>query len=129
MSIGLDLQEEGDGYALMVTDADGETLKVPLTDDQLLTLAQSAPLFQARVLAKRSRKAAGVSAVWSTPVEEALLNTDLLNEKILLTLVAPNKAQVVYELTPHLANNLVQRLPERILEILSQTIPGQSEPS
>jgi hypothetical protein len=125
MSIGLDLQDEGDGFSLLVTDQNGKTSKVALTDDQLLTLAQSAPLFQARVLAKRSRTEAGVEAVYSTPVKEAILNTDLLGEKILLTLVAPNEARVVYELTPHLANNLVQRLPDRILEVLGHQMPKQ----
>jgi hypothetical protein len=125
MSVGLDLVDEGDGFSLLVNDANGKVSKVNLTDEQLLTLAQSAPLFQARVLAKLGRKEAGVDAVYSTPVKEAILNTDLLGEKIILTLVAPNEARVAFELTPHLANNLVQRLPERILEILAQQMPRQ----
>jgi hypothetical protein len=118
--IGLDLVDDGDNFLLKVTNKDGTITDVQLSSDQVMTLGQSAQLFQARILAKRSRKEAGVEAVFSTPVQEAILNTDLLNEKILLTLVAPNNARVVYELTPHLANNLVQRLPARILEILAQ---------
>lgn len=125
MSVGLDLIEEGDGFVLSVTDPSGNTTKVALTAEQVLTLAQSAPLFRGRALAKYNRPEAGVSAVYSTPVEEALLNTDLLNEKILLTFVAPNGAQVAYELTPYLANSLVQRLPSRILEILGKDMPRQ----
>ncbi len=124
-SVGLDLVEEGDGFALLVTDASGKTTRVTLTPDQLMTLAQSAPLVQARILAKRSRTEAGVEAVYSTPVEETILNTDLLNERILLTMVAPNGARVVYEMTAYLANQLVQRLPDRILELLSAKMPKQ----
>jgi len=124
-STGLDLTEEGDGFALSVMDSAGNTIKVSLTTEQLLTLAQSAPLFQARALAKYHRPAAGVDAVYSTPVKEAILNTDLLKEAILLALVAPNGGRVVYELTPDLANNLVQRLPARILEVLSVRMPKQ----
>jgi hypothetical protein len=125
MNVGLDLREEGDGFVLSVTEPNGNTINVPLTAEQVLTLAQSAPLFRARALAKYNRPEAGVSAVYSTPVVEAILNTDLLKERILLTFVAPNGAQVTYELTPHLANNLFQRLPSRILEILGKDMSEQ----
>lgn len=123
--VGLDLTEENDGFALSVTDPEGHTTKISLTVEQVLTLAHSAALFQDRILARHSRKEAAVKAVYTTPVTEVVLNTDLLKERILLTLVAPNGAQVVHELTPYLANYLVQCLPGLILEILSGQIPKQ----
>ena len=122
---GLDLVEDGDDFLLKVTDRTGATTATLLTSEQLMTLAQSAPLFQARILAKHSRAEAGVEAVHSTPVEEVILNTDLLKEQILLTFVMPNSATIVFALSPWLANNLVQRLPDRILEILSEQSPKQ----
>ena len=122
---GLDLDEDGDCFLLKVTSKDGVSTNVKLTSEQLVTLAQSAPLFQQRILARCSRPEAGVEAVYSTRVEEVILNTDLLKEKILLTFAMPNGAKLVYALTPLLANNLVQRLPQKILEVLDQLPPEQ----
>jgi hypothetical protein len=108
---GLDLKEDGDGFALLVTNANGTISQVHLTAEQLLILAQSAPLFAERALAKFRPSTAGVEPVFVTQVKEIFLNVDSLAQGVLMMPIAHSGSRLMFELTPDLAQDLIERLP------------------
>jgi hypothetical protein len=84
-----------------------------------MTLGQSAPLFRQRVLSKFYPSAEGISPVFATVTSQIGIHKDALGENILLTLVAPNGASLIYEIAPALAEELAQRIPVHLAEMRS----------
>jgi hypothetical protein len=115
---GLELTEDGDGYILSVAGPSGESAQVKLTAEQVLVLAQSAPLFRERVLLRRKPKAEGVEPVLVTQVVRVGLNEDMLRENILLTMIDNAGASMTFALPPEIVTLLAQRLPARLAEML-----------
>lgn len=114
---GLDLQPQGDDFVMSVEHANGTTTKVILTADQLLILAQSAPRFRDHILSKRHPSAGNIDAVLATPVAQIGLNTDALEQEILLTMIGENRARLSYAVPEHLAQELVDKLPKHIARL------------
>jgi hypothetical protein len=114
---GLDLIPDGDDFILSVTNTADETTRIRLSADQLLTLAQSAPLFRERVLSQRHRAPGNVDAVVATPVVQIGLNTDALDQDILLTMIGSNWAGQTFAIPAHIAQHLVERLPDWIAKL------------
>jgi hypothetical protein len=117
-SSGLDLTQDGDDFVMTVSDPSGQTIRVRLTAEQVLRLAQSVPLFRDQALAKFHPTGGGASAVFVTPVGQIELNQDLLGENILLTMIAPDGASQTFALPSQVAEQLGQRLPVRLAEML-----------
>lgn len=92
-----------------------------LSDDDVLALAQSAPAFRDRILAKLHPAGGEYSAVYATPVVQIGLAPDALGENILLTMVAPSGAQVTFGLPPHIVGHLVERLPAHLAKVSAAT--------
>jgi hypothetical protein len=116
---GLTLDPQGNDFVLRRTTPDGKTRSLVLSDDDVLSLAQSAPLFRGRILSKRNPEGGTLSAVYATPVVQIGLAPDALGENILLTLIAPSDAEVTFELPPHIVGHLVQRLPAHLARALA----------
>jgi hypothetical protein len=114
---GLDLVPDGDGFSLSVTNASGKTSVTRLTAEQLLVLAQSAPLFRERILSQRHPAPGSVDAVVATPVIQIALNTDALDQDLLLTLYGSNWAGQTFAVPAHIAQLLVERLPDWIAKL------------
>src|ERR1700693_40347 len=116
----ISLDEDGDNFILKRTDSDGTTSNIILSPQNVMTFAQSAPLFQERILSRIHPSGGDFSAVFVTPVAQIGLHDDALRENILLTLVAPNGARLVYQLDPSLAQELAVRIPIRLEEMRSR---------
>jgi hypothetical protein len=114
---GLTLDPKGDDFILRHTAADGKTRSLSLSDNDVLSLAQSAPVLRDRILAKRNPAGGGFSAVYATPVVQIGLAPDALGENILLTMVAPSGAQVTFGLPRHIAQHLAERLPDHLAQV------------
>jgi hypothetical protein len=115
----LTLDPSDDGFVLHRTTSDGKTESLFLSDIDVLSLAQSAPVFRERILAKRNPTGGGVSAVYSTPVVQVGLAPSALGENVLLTMVAPSGAQVSFELPPNIVQILIDRLPAHLAKALA----------
>ena len=108
----LKLDPEGDGYVL--TASDGST--VNLSDDDILTLAQSAQRLSDHVAAKHSRgeEARAVPMSLTAQVE---LNNDLHQTEVHLRLIAASGASVWFALPLDVAKLLAEKLPLRVAEL------------
>ncbi len=113
----LSLDEEGDDYVLTRTQPDGTTTNIILSPRDVMTLAQSAPLFRERVLSRLYPPGGGASPVFATVAEQVRVAPDALGEAILLTLIAPNGAGVTFEIPAPLAQELAERIPVRLAEM------------
>jgi hypothetical protein len=109
--MSLTLDPHDNDFVLRRVDASGASAEIVLSDDDVLSLSQSAQLLRDRILSKRTPVGGTVSAVFATPVVQIGLAPDALEENILLTLVAPSGAQVTFSLPSHIARHLVERLP------------------
>jgi hypothetical protein len=107
----LKLEPAGDDYLLSTANG----MSITLSDADILTLAQSAPLLRDHVLSKHSR--GGVNARSSTPVAQAVLNTDLHRTEILLEMIDQYGTRVGFVLPLDVARPLSERLPHRVAEI------------
>jgi hypothetical protein len=121
----LHLDASGDNFVLRKLSDDGSEQQMILTPDEVLTLAQSAPLFQERILAMRAPKAGTATAVLTTEVARIALALETLGENILMTLFAPSGGHVTFSLARALAKNLAQRLPEYVSELESHQMTKQ----
>ena len=114
---GLSLDPKGDDFILRRTSAAGKTMGMTLSDEDVLTLAQSAPLFRDRILSKRTPEAGAISAVFVTPVERAHLTVDILENNVLLTMIAPSGASIGFSLPEEIARLLVERMPVYLAQL------------
>ncbi len=113
----ISLDEDGDNFVLTRTQPDGTTTSITLSPQNVMTLAQSAPLFRERVLSRIYPLGGGVSPVFATVTAQARVAPDALGEAILLTLIAPNGAGVTFEIAPSLARELAERIPVHLAEM------------
>jgi hypothetical protein len=58
-ALGLTLDPKGEDFILRRTNAAGRTVSMTLSEDNVLTLAQSAQRLQDHILVRRSRSGAG----------------------------------------------------------------------
>ena len=110
----LALDPSGDDFVLRRTNPSGKIESLLLSDADVLRLAQSAPLFRERILAKHNPTGAGAVAIYATPVVQVGLAPSSLGENVILTMVAPSGAQVSFDLPPNIVEILMNRLPAHL---------------
>jgi hypothetical protein len=115
----LDLQEKDGGYLVTKRGDSGREESIWLSEDDVLTLSQSAAGLRQSILAKRSPESGGVAAVFATIVAQFSVVPDTLSQDVLLTLVGPNGAQTIFAIPPEVAPLLADRLPKVVAEIAS----------
>jgi hypothetical protein len=90
-----------------------------LSRDNVITLAQAAPLLRDQFLSELSRS--GVIAVPAMAVSQISLNTDIHVTEIHLTMFDQNgEPTAAFRLPLHVAKPLAEHLPARIAEIENQ---------
>jgi len=114
---GLDLREDGNDFILSVTAVDGSVSEVRLSEDQVMTLTQSAPAFRERIVLRRSPEGGDISAVVVTPVNQIAIQPDSLGISVLLTLQSTTQGRMVYALSPLIARLILEHLPPALREI------------
>jgi hypothetical protein len=114
---GLTLDSKGNDFIMRRTTANGRTAGITLSDDDVLTLAQSAPLLRNRILSKRTPGGGSVSAVFVTPVVQIHLTVDVLEENILLTMIDRSGAQTAFSLPDDIARHIAERIPEHLARV------------
>jgi hypothetical protein len=117
VTAGLDIEEDQDDFILSATDESGRVSKMRLTEDQMLTLCQSAPLFRDKIVLRRSPEAADVSAVVVTPVSHIGLEPDSLKESVLLTLQSSTRGRLTFAIAPYGVQLLLEHLPKCLEEL------------
>src|ERR1700735_2371679 len=97
----LTVEDDGAGFVIRKSDDAGQFIsEMKVSGSDILLLAQSVQLLRARVL-ERFQPAGGMhGAIYSTTVHGIQLGETSLSDALLLTLIAPNGAEVVYSLTP-----------------------------
>jgi imidazole glycerol phosphate synthase subunit HisF len=111
----ISLDEVGINFILRSIDAAGNVNSLALSEDDILTLAQSAQKLRDHILARRSRSGAIAHAM--TPVAQIELGVDLHATEILLTMIDRNGARLGFSLPHEVARPLADRLPIRVGEI------------
>jgi hypothetical protein len=107
----LSLDPDGDDFVLRRVAADGTTTTMALSETDVLTLAQSAPVLQLQILKRHDPKGDDHLAIAVTEVTRAELHDESLGEAILLTLIALSGSRQTFALPRQIAELLVQRLP------------------
>jgi hypothetical protein len=120
--VSIILDHASAGFVLRRIDASGTPAEITLSDEDVLSLAQSAQLLRDRILSKLTPEGGAVSAAYSTPVAQIGLAPDVLGENILLTMVAPSGAQVTFSLPPHIAQILAERVPVHLAKAKAATL-------
>jgi imidazole glycerol phosphate synthase subunit HisF len=110
------IEPRGNDFVVVRIDASGKRSRMALSEDNILTLAQSALRLRDHILAKRSRS--GVVAEAMTPVSQIEMQVDLHGSEIFLTMIDRHGARVGFSLPPAVAQPLAERLPVRLAEIL-----------
>ena len=111
----LTLEPEGDSFRLRQIEKTGRVSEVVLTEQSVLTLAQSSLLLRGRILAKHSREE--VEAVVTTPVSRAGLKTDIHTSEVFLTLYDGQDTPMRFALSLDVVKPLSERLPVYVAEI------------
>jgi|SRR5262249_34640946 len=106
------LEPEGDHYIL--TNETGASITI--SDQDVLTLAQSAQRLKDHVLAKYSR-GEGATAVVATEVVQVAVNTNLHQTHLQLGMIDPAGARTRFALPLDVAKELVGHLPARVAEL------------
>jgi hypothetical protein len=122
---GLDLQEDGDDFILIATDENGTVSRLRLTEDQMLTFAQSAPVVRDKIVLRRSPEEGGVSVVVVTLVSDLGIQPDSLKESVLLTLQSATRGRLTFGLSPNAVRLLLEYLPKSLAEIESANLTRQ----
>ena len=114
--MALNLEPHGEGFLLTQSNTG---VSMIISDDDILSLAQSLPSLRDRVLARHSPKGDSVSAVAMTPVTRIVLNTDVHKTEIHLTMADRHGARLGFALDADVAQLLAERLPVRVAEIVA----------
>jgi len=110
----LDLHPLGNAFVLKKIREDGTITEMVLTNDDLLTLAQSAPRWGQLVLGEQTPTANAVSAF---PVETISLNSDPHGTELHLDLESPNGSELTIAIPVEKARPLSARLPSYLDEM------------
>lgn len=114
---GLDLREDGEDFILSVKAKDDSVSEVRLSEDQMMALIQSAPLFYERLIRRYQASNEGVAPVLVTPIEYLEIAQDSLGTMALLTVQASNRGRLTYGLSPRAARLILELLPPVLSEI------------
>jgi hypothetical protein len=111
----LELIQQGEEFILRRTTEMG-TSRFILSEDDVLTLAQSAEELRQHIVAKHTPVGAQGHPVVATPAPQAALNYDALHGDILLDLIQPNGRKHHFALPLGTAKALHERLGRWIAE-------------
>jgi hypothetical protein len=117
ITAGLDFTDEGDDFLLSVTDEGGQTTKVRLTEQQVLTLSQSAPAWRDRLALRRSPEGGDSSAVVVTPVTGLFCQPDSLGRSVLVAFQSATELRMVYSLSPNGTRLLLREAAQALEQI------------
>lgn len=120
ITAGLDVAEENDDFILSATDTGGHVASLRLTEEQMITLCQSAPAIRDRIVLRRSPEGADVSAVVVTPVSHVGIQSDSLKESVLLTLQSETRGRLTFALAPRGARLILEHLPKCLDELAAK---------
>jgi hypothetical protein len=114
----LSLDPVGREFKLTRIDERGQKTEIMLSEDNVLTLAQSAELLRGRILAKYTKEGQAHPPSVVMPVAQIELNADVHYTNIHMTLVQPNGARSpCFGLPSDVAQALVQSLPGWISQL------------
>jgi hypothetical protein len=97
---------------------------LPLSNMEVMTLAQSAVSLQAGVLARLQPGGTGATAVITATLEKFRVTTDSLEESVLLEMRTPNGGQVIYTIVPTTAQMLAQELVSTVSGMGQNRLPS-----
>ena len=120
----LTLEASGDNFILRRAGSDGKISEIALTDRDVLTLAQMSTTLKQQLLARHSPTGGAISAVVAADVVQIALNTDAMQDRVLLTLIAPGGSQATYALPEIVAKLLADHLPKHIANL---TLTGRRQ--
>ena len=106
----LDIRPTDDGYVLLRTTSDGATQAMPLSNLEVMELAQSATSLRADVVARLQPSGMGAKAVVTAILDTFRVDTDSLEEDVLLEMHTPNGGLTIYTIVPTTARLLSQKL-------------------
>lgn len=121
---GLSLDPAGDHFVLRSAKPDGTTATMPLSADEVLTLAEMAPTLrqQALMMVHPLQNKSTAVAVMAMDVFDFQLRPEMLETKLLLLLRLGNlgNSTVAYALSPNQANHLAQSIPPLLERMRAQ---------
>jgi hypothetical protein len=117
----LQLEPWNDGFLLRRTQTNGHVTEIELSENNILTLAQSAQTLRDHILAKHSPAGAEGQPIVATPAPKVRLNFDPLHGEILLSLVEPSGFEHPFALPVNTANSLLEELPRWIAAAIAST--------
>jgi hypothetical protein len=120
----LDLSPVGDGFRLVQTDEHGRVSEIILTEQSVLSLAQSSLRLRADILARYSR--GETDAVATSFVSRAGLNMDLHNSQVFLTLFDNQDVPTTFALPLEVAKPLSEELPKWVAKI-EDSLPNRTK--
>jgi len=116
--MAVEFKEDGDDFLLIVTNAKGRKSQVRMTEADALNITQSATLWRERIVSRYHPKSEGtVQAILATPVVQFRVTQDSLAVDVLLTLQAPNGAELTFAIPSVVANLLAKKLGEEIVSL------------
>ncbi|TAL03682.1 MAG: hypothetical protein EPO08_03570 [Rhodospirillaceae bacterium] len=120
----VDLDQRGDRYVFIRTDAQGNKTEFDVSTDSMLKICQSAPRLQDRILAQRSRP--GVDAQIVTIASRASLNHDIHKMMLHLGLFDQKNHETLWAVPLEVAKPLAEALPRWIAK-LEAVIPTRTK--
>lgn len=122
--VGLSFDETEDGFIIRQKDFDGKVAEIKLSEEDFWGLKGTIALWSDRILAHRQAGSGSVQALVVHPVAQVQLAVDVLQQDVLLTIVAPTGAQMVLAFPPHIAAHIAAEIPG-ILEEMAGDDPSR----
>lgn len=107
------VQAVGDALYAIVGDDEQEVI---LSENDILSLAQTAQTLRGHILAKHSH-GSGATARYVSNVSEVVLNVDLHKSHVYLEVIDEAGLSMAYALPAQVARMLSDRLPARVVEL------------
>ena len=112
----LEIEQHKDGSLVLVKTTDsGVEMRLPLSVDEVLSLAEGTRIARSLVLESRTRP--GVTAASVLPVAKGALDADAHWTEVHMSLVLTTGLEMTFSLTPDLAQQLADLLPEYLAKI------------
>jgi hypothetical protein len=123
--MALKLDWDGTNYVLSSRDESQTVRSIPLSESDVLTLAQSAQAIQMDILKRHDPKGGEHLAVSATDVAQISLQTEALGQALLTTLIAPSGSRLTFAIPEHIVSHLIDRLPKYLSEMQSKKMTKQ----
>jgi hypothetical protein len=107
---GLSFTEVDEGFILRRKERDGTDVSIPLSTEEVIGLKSTVDLWADRILLHAQAKSGSVRALVAHPVGEVELDTDALQENLLLTLAAPTGQRTTFSVPPAIATYIADEI-------------------